>query len=128
DSTSSTATLCSEGIMAEGQGRVEEARRLYEQAWEQRQDDYDACVAAHFLARAQERPEDNLRWNQESLDRANAVGDERVSAFYPSLYLNMGLAHETMGNATEAGRFYKLAARRVDDLPEGPYGDMLRGG
>jgi hypothetical protein len=50
------------------------------QAWEKRKDDYDACVAAHYVARHQ--------WNQESLDRADAVNAESVQGFYPSLYLN----------------------------------------
>jgi hypothetical protein len=44
------------------------------------------------------------------LARAEAVGDERVWDFYPSLYVNLGRAHENLGNLAEARRYYQLAA------------------
>jgi tetratricopeptide (TPR) repeat protein len=120
--------LCLEGMRAEGQGRYDDARALFTQAWEASTDDFDACVAAHYLARRQESPEDTLYWNQEALNRADAVGDERVRAFYPSLYLNMGYSYEKLGNRAEASRYYELAAGRIVDLPEGAYADLVRGG
>jgi hypothetical protein len=70
----------------------------------------DACIAAHYVARYQANPEDTLRWHQEALHRAQAVGDERVHSFYPSLYVNMRHAHEPLGNQAEARRYYALAA------------------
>jgi hypothetical protein len=51
-----------------------------------------------------------LRWNQEALTRAEAANDEHVRAFYPSLYVNLGKAHELLGHREEAERFYQLAA------------------
>ena len=102
--------LCAEGTRAEFEGRTNDARALFMQAWEASKDDYEACVAAHYVARYQESPEDTLRWNQEALSRANAVGDDRVKDFYPSLYLNMGYSYEVLGNQTEAQRYYDLAA------------------
>jgi hypothetical protein len=50
------------------------------------------------------------RWNRIALERANAVGDERVQPFYPSLYLNMGQSYELLGNHEESRRYYALAA------------------
>ena len=102
--------LCMEGTQAEFGGRISDARLLYMQAWEASKNDYEACIAAHYVARFQGSPEETLRWNQEALDRANAVGDERVQDFYPSLYLNMGSSHEALGNQVEARRYYDLAA------------------
>jgi hypothetical protein len=102
--------LCAEGTRAEFEGRHDDARILYMQAWEASQDDFEACVAAHYVARYQESPQDRLRWNQEALLRAAAVGDERVCSFYPSLYLNMGHSFEVIGNMAEAKRYYELAA------------------
>lgn len=49
-----------------------------QRAGEAATDDYDACVAAHYLARQQQTAQQILRWNQECLDRADRVGDERV--------------------------------------------------
>ncbi len=103
--------LCIKGTQAEFQGRPAEASVLYEQAWNIAQNDLDRCIAAHYVARFQETPEERLQWNQEALDRANAVDQQQVKAFYPSLYLNMGQSFEQLGNQAEAQRYYDLAAR-----------------
>jgi hypothetical protein len=58
--------LCQEGMQAEAEGRLLDARALFEQAWAARTDDYDACVAAHYLARRQDDPAEVLRWNCQS--------------------------------------------------------------
>lgn len=101
--------LCIAGTRAEFEGRSDDARRLYQQAWEASQNDYEACIAAHYMARFQTMPEVRLRWNQEALDRANRVEDESVEEFYPSLYLNLGRSHELLGNRAEAQIYYDLA-------------------
>lgn len=102
--------LCVEGTQAEFEGRIEAARRLYQEAWGAAGDDYEMCIAAHYVARHQEDPQDKLHWNQEALARADAVGDERARGFYPSLYLNLGQSYEALGHQAEARRYYDLAA------------------
>ena len=102
--------LCIEGARAEFEGRVGEARVFYERAWDAATDDYEACIAAHYVARFQDNPESRLRWNREALERAYAAGGERVEEFYPSLYLNLGSSYEALGDPTEAQRYYDLAA------------------
>lgn len=119
--------LCVEGMRAEGENRMDDARRLFNQAWETHTDDFEACIAAHYLARHQDDPAETLRWNQEALARAEATGDERVSGFYPSLYLNLGHSYEVLGNPDEAARFYALAAGGMDKLPDGRYSGIVRG-
>jgi tetratricopeptide (TPR) repeat protein len=115
-------------MRAETEGRIDEARLLFIQAWEESKNDYDACIAAHYVARHQKTPEEILRWNQESLDRADALNDERMQDFYPSLYLNLGKAHEDLGNREMARKYYELAAARMNGLPAGRYGDVVRDG
>lgn len=128
DPNNPVVKLCAEGMQAEGDGRFDDARALFEQAWAAGQDDFDACVAAHFVARRQETPEQMLEWNRIALERADAVGDERVVGFYPSLYLNMGYSFERLGDLDEARRYYAMGAELLDNVPEGPYKDVLRGG
>lgn len=111
DANNPVIRLCIEGTRAEFERRSEAARALYQQAWEARRDDFDACVAAHYVARFQTNPAEALRWNQIALDAANAVKDDRVKDFYPSLCLNLGQAHEKLGNQAEAQRYYDLAAQ-----------------
>ena len=102
--------LCMDGTRAEFEHRLEDARLLYGQAWEARTDDYNACIAAHYVARFQDSAEESLYWNQLALKHANAINDERVKDFYPSLYLNLGRSYELVGNQAEAQRYYELAA------------------
>ena len=102
--------LCIQGTQAELQRDIDTARSLYQEAWEAVQDDYDACIAAHYVARHQDDPKERLHWNQVALDKAMAIADDRVKEFYPSLFLNMGQSYELLGNLDEAKRYYHLAA------------------
>ena len=102
--------LCIAGTQAEFNHNPDEARSLYQQAWEAVQDDYEACIAAHYVARFQDDPQKKFYWNRVALERAQSVGDERVQEFYPSLYLNMGQSYELLGNQDEAQRYYEMAA------------------
>lgn len=102
--------LCIAGTQAEFEGKKEAACALYRQAWDEATNDYEACIAAHYVARCQESPEETFRWNREALERANTVEGDRVKEFYPSLYLNMGYSYKQLGNQEEARKFFGLVA------------------
>jgi len=99
-----------EGTRAEFEKRINDARILYQQAWDVSTNDYEACIAAHYVTRFQESPEETLRWNQLALKYADKVNDERVRDFYPSLYVNLGHSYEVLDNQVEARKYYDLAA------------------
>jgi len=101
---------CIESTQAEFRGQVDQARVLVQKAWKAVRNNYEACIAAHYVARYQEDPIERLYWNRIALDKANAVADDRVQDFYPSLYLNMGQSYELLGQLDEAQRYYDLAA------------------
>lgn len=119
---------CSEGMRAESEGRAAEAKELFERAWQAATDDYEACIAAHYLARHQETREQTLAWNEESLRRAELVGGERIAGFLPSLYLNLGHSHEELGDPKQARALYLLAEEHLTAVPDGDYGAMVRDG
>jgi tetratricopeptide (TPR) repeat protein len=109
--TSSPAVqLCIQGTQAEYQGRLAEAKALYEQAWNLARNNVERCIVAHYVARFQDTPEARLHWNQEALHQANAADHEQVKDFYPSLYLNLGQSYEQLRNQAEADHYYALAA------------------
>ena len=120
--------LCAQSMHAELEGCPADASALFLRAWAACDDAFGACVASHYVARHQATPEETLRWNAEALAQADAVGDERVLSFYPSLYLNIGHSHELLGDLTNALRYYELAASRLSNVPDGRYGDIVRGG
>ena len=118
--------LCAQGMEHESKGNFEEASRLFLSAWSQSTDDFERCVAAHYVARHQKSPDETLLWNQRSLDYARAVGDERVSGFFPSLYLNMGKACEDLGKREDAHRYYAMTEEVLGSLPDNRYKEMIR--
>ncbi len=103
DTNSRTTQLCIAGTQAEY------ARRLYREAWEAAADDYDACIAAHYVAHLELDAAQALRWNLEALTRAQRV-PERTADFLASLYVNLGRSYELLGDLAEAERYYRLAA------------------
>lgn len=120
--------LCPEGMRAESEGRFVEARALFERAWDTRRDDYDACIAAHYVARHRDSPADALHWNEAALRHAQGVGDaERIRGLLPSLYLNLGHSHELTGDAQAARGCYELARDAAGALGDDRYGDIVRG-
>lgn len=121
-----TVRLCAQGMAAEAEGRDGDARDLFREAWDSAGDDYEACVAAHYLARQQPTPEAALHWNRTCLELAERVGDARVAGFYPSLHGTIGRALLDLGRPAEAREHFEAAADALGTLPAGPYTDWLR--
>lgn len=118
--------LCAAGMKAAAAGDSAGASRLFQQAWDESRDDFEASIAAHYVARHQPNAHETLRWNQLALGRAKNAGPEKVRTFYPSLYLNLGKSHEDLGQRGEAAKYYQLALTHIGSLPAGPYGDTVR--
>jgi tetratricopeptide (TPR) repeat protein len=116
--------LCAAGIRAEEAGDGERAAALYREAWDARSDEFEASMAAHYLARVQPDAGERMRWNELALGFARAAGDA-AAAFLPSLYLNIGHSHEEAGRPAEALAAYEMASSSLDDL-EPTLADSLR--
>jgi hypothetical protein len=123
DSENPVVELCAAGMAAEG--TPAEARRLFEQAWAARRDDYDACIAAHFLARHQGSADSTLHWNVLAVRHAEAVTDGRAAELYASLYLNLGDAHAALGQSEAAAAAVHLASAHLAALPAGGYREFV---
>jgi tetratricopeptide (TPR) repeat protein len=128
DPNNPVVQLCVKGMNAEGEGKIEEAHELFQQAWDTATNNFEAFTAAHYLARNQKDPNDVLKWNLEALSRADTIKEEGLKGQYPSLYLNVGKSYETLGNKGEALRYYQLAADSCEHLPTGKYADMIKSG
>jgi hypothetical protein len=98
-----------EGSSAELKRDISLASKIYEKAWKHASNDYQKCIAAHYMARNRKDSDEEFYWNETALKHANLVTDNSVQSFYPSLYLNMGHSYELKGNSVEAEKFYKLA-------------------
>jgi hypothetical protein len=110
DLDSRTALLCIEGTRAEFDRRIDAARSLFLAAWEARADDYDAAMAAHYVAHLETDPTEALRWHVLALEHARL--DDRSAEFIGSLLVSLGGAFETVGDAAEAERYFWLASQQ----------------
>lgn len=118
--------LCAEGMALEGTPAV--ALRLFEEAWELRKDDYDAAIAAHYVARHQPTAEATLHWNELAVQHAERVDADRASALMASLYLNLGDALARCDRKVQARAAAERAATSLAALPGGGYRDFVAGG
>jgi hypothetical protein len=128
DPGNSVIKLCAQGMEEESSGNVAEASRLFAQAWTQSNNDFERCIAAHYVARHQPTAELALHWNQEALDCANRVDYAGVAEFLASLYLNLGKSHEDLDNVVRARQLYACAAEKLASVPDGPYRDIVKDG
>jgi len=123
DPTNPVVALCAEGMAAEG--TPSEARRLFERAWAVRRDDFDAAVAAHFLARHQPTPTETLHWNALAVRHAEAVADGRAAGLLASLYLNLGDAQANVGDVGSAAASARQTAAHLAAVPPGGYREFV---
>jgi hypothetical protein len=102
--------LCIASTQAEYRGEMDLAHELVQQAWDQAQDHFEACIAAHYLARYQQTQVEQFAWNRTALSHALRSKDPRVTPFLGSLYVNLGQSLEILGNQILAKKYYALAA------------------
>jgi len=120
--------LCAQGMSMEGEGKKEEAFRLFQLAWDQASNDLEKFTAAHYVARHQVSVEDKLKWDEKALNSALKIDDDRIKGSYPSLYLNIAKCYEDLGLFNKAKENYELARSFVDYLTDDGYAKMIKSG
>lgn len=103
-------SVCMAGVNAEFERRLDDARRLYAEAWDLAVDNYERCIAAHYVAHLEDDPSKALQWNLRALENAERANQNLVAEFLPSLYVNLGRSYELAGEAELATRYYDAAA------------------
>jgi hypothetical protein len=126
DGDSPVVRLCAAGMAIEGDAAA--AAALFWQAWHARRDDYEASIAAHFLARHQPSLEVSLYWNRVAAEHAEAVTDERARPLLASLYLNLADSYLALGHPGEATAVAEQGIAALEFLPADGYRDFVSRG
>ena len=129
-----------EGMALGQRGERAAAREVFDRIWREIGEDGDAfhrCALAHSMADVQDDVGDELLWDERALAAAHALTDERVAeggvaagvtAFYPSLHLNIAECHRKLGDLPAARRHLEQGRAAVGALPDDGYGRMIRTG
>lgn len=123
DPTNPVVALCAAGMACEGE--PETARQLFQKAWDTRRDDFDAAVAAHYLARRQPTPLLVLEWNARAVAHCECVRDGRATDLLPSLYLNLADSLLGVGRRAEARAVAERAAEHLPALRADGYRSFI---
>lgn len=119
--------LCAAGMQVDGEPA--KALALFEQAWAARRDDFDASVAAHFMARHQPTADATREWNKRALQHADALTDERAMPLVPSLCLNLAESYRLDARLGEAEALVHRGLSVLDRLPyDDGYAQFVRSG
>lgn len=128
DQNNKVIKLCAQGMEMEGNGKTEEASKLFTQAWDEATNDFEKFTSAHYVARHQKSTQDKLKWVKTALELALKINTETVKGTFPSLYLNVAKCYEDLNDFDNAKRNYDLALSFTDLLPDNGYGNMIKGG
>ena len=126
DGDSVVARLCAAGMAVDGDAVA--AGALFQQAWDARRDDYEASIAAHFMARHQPSPNETLYWNRLAAEHAEAVPDARAKPLLASLYLNLADSYLALGHSASATIAAERGVAALQFLPANGYRDFVAGG
>ena len=128
DTNNNVVKLCAQGMELEGEGKKEEAFKIFNLAWDEAANDFEKFTAAHYLARHQRSVTDKLKWDEIALSFALKINDENVKGTYPSLYLNIGKCHEDLNDFDNARKNYEVANSFTGFLSDDGYSKMIKGG
>ena len=131
--------LCLRGISLEESGKIEDANRMFQEAWHKATEDYERFIASYYLARQQKSITEKLKWMETSLQCALNINDYNVISAYSTLYVNIAKYYEELGDSDNAKRNYELSnSYKVAPSDKGPFyhgtkadlkiGDLLTAG
>jgi tetratricopeptide (TPR) repeat protein len=128
DPNNKIVKLCAEGMTLEGEGKKEEALRLFLQAWGESTNDFEKFTSAHYIARHQKSIAEKLQWDETALNLALKIKDRNMNEVHPSLYLNIAKCYEDLEDLDNAKKNYQLAFSFTNFLPDEGYGKMIKTG
>jgi tetratricopeptide (TPR) repeat protein len=106
--------LCLQGMGMEEKGKLEEASKLFIQAWNEATYDFEKFISAHYVARYQKNVSDKLNWLETALQFALKINNDSVKSAFPSLYSNIAKCYEDLSDPDKAKKNYELAASFKD--------------
>ena len=131
--------LCLQGMAMEANGKPEEAKKIFLQAWNEAANDFEKFLAAYYVARQQKNAGDKLKWLETSLALGMKINDVAATSALPNIYSKIAECYEDLNDPVSAKKnrelSISLAAKPTDSGPfyhgtkaDLKVGDMLTAG
>jgi hypothetical protein len=132
--------LCLQGRAMEDKDKLEEASKLFLQAWGEATNDFEKYISAHYVARQQSNVSAKIQWLERSLQLALKINDERVKSTLSPLCSDIAQCYRDLTDLKNAAKYSQLATSYNYDEPSdlGPFyhgtkadlqiGDLLMAG
>lgn len=139
DPSNNVIKLCVMGMSLEDSGNAEEAKKTFQQAWDEAADDYEKFIAAYHFAHRQKDITDKLKWLETSLQCARNINDENVKSAYTTLYADISGCYKELHDSDNARKYTELSeSYKGSPSDKGPFyhgtkadlkvGDLLTAG
>jgi len=116
-------------------GNRKGARRRLEEIWSQlggAADPFHLCILAHYMADAQDDPEEELRWDgialsiaEQSVGGGSLTAGNMLGSLLPSLHLNVAAAYLRMDRTGECLEHVERARTAAQALPTDGYREFV---
>lgn len=120
--TNKIVKLCLQGMTQEDSGQPQAAAKIFLQAFNEAENDFEKFLAAHYVARHQQTAADKLKWLETTLQFALKSDEDAVKSAFPELYTNLAKNYEALGDVENAKKYTELAASfNAEPTDKGPF-------
>lgn len=107
--TNNVVQLCMQGMKHEEQKQFDKARELFQQAWNQAENDFEKFIAGWYLARQPQKATDRVKWYNIVLELASKINDDAVKGAFSSIHTNLANVYKEMGYTAKANIHHDLS-------------------
>ncbi len=110
------------GMAYEEKGEIDEAGKIFLQAWDEAKDPFERFLAAYYVARTRKDVKEQLEWWKMALENAQNSKIELTGSAFPNLYERMAKAYEELGEKEKSKEYFDLSTK-VKSIPgdKGPF-------
>lgn len=114
--------LCMLGMGMEAKGNSKEGSKLFLQAFNEAENDFEKFIAAYHIGKYEKDILDRLKWMETSLEYGIKSNDDSVKSAFATIYLNIAKSYEELGDYDKAKINQELSnSYNTEPCDKGPF-------